>query len=346
MPSAPLSTAAPGPISRDSIGPVSPAKRSWPASRPPGGSLRPAGALAAALMMMLFAGTSDIRRKSREALPRSPMSAGRGQGGAPRRHRDGRPRGVGRADLRRRGPTGRGRPPDRRGAALGPGRLRLAQGWVQIEFVSGAGVILEGPATWIITPGRAFCHRGKLHMHVPTHATASPSGPPGRGCGGPRHRVRHPGRRGGGGARSTSSTARSSSTGPGAARRPGRHEPEGRVGCEFGPTSAPRDRRGPGRVRRPGPAPAAGRRDQQRRHDRWKAENWTLRSDPATLLYYGFDDPSPWQRTLRGGGRDQAPNGAVVGCPGTEGRWPGKGRWSSSRISDRVRIDVPGQFDR
>ena len=65
------------------------------------------------------------------------------------------------------------------------------------------------------------------------------------------------------------------------------------------------------------------------------------------VLYYSFDDFSPWERTLRnvGARRDEALDGSVVGCLWTEGRWPGKGALEFKRISDRVRIDVPGRFE-
>ncbi len=57
------------------------------------------------------------------------------------------------------------------GATLRPGRLRLAEGWVQIELFSGVSLILEGPADLeLLSPRRAFCHRGKLRTHVPKQA--------------------------------------------------------------------------------------------------------------------------------------------------------------------------------
>ncbi len=57
------------------------------------------------------------------------------------------------------------------GSVLSPGRLRLASGLVQIEFTSGASVIIEGPCDFeLVTPYKAVCYRGKLRAHVPLHA--------------------------------------------------------------------------------------------------------------------------------------------------------------------------------
>ena len=57
------------------------------------------------------------------------------------------------------------------GSALGRGPLRIAFGLIQIEFFSGASVIIEGPCDLeLLSPYKAVCHRGKLRAHVPPHA--------------------------------------------------------------------------------------------------------------------------------------------------------------------------------
>ncbi len=61
--------------------------------------------------------------------------------------------------------------PTEEGSALPACRLQLASGLVQIEFVSGASVIIEGPCDFeLLSPVRAICRRGKLWAHVPTQA--------------------------------------------------------------------------------------------------------------------------------------------------------------------------------
>jgi hypothetical protein len=81
---------------------------------------------------------------------------------------------------------------------------------------------------------------------------------------------------------------------------------------------------------------------QKRRYESWLANSRELRSDPAVVVYYGFDEPNTWERSLKDsvGGH----HGAVVGCLWCPGRWPGKVALEFKRLSDRVRIDVPGEF--
>src|SRR5262249_22346436 len=53
-----------------------------------------------------------------------------------------------------------------------------------------------------------------------------------------------------------------------------------------------------------------------------------------------------WDRTLpnQAGGRKQPLDGAIVGCAWGAGRWPGKKGLEFKRVSDRVRVHVPGEF--
>ena len=57
------------------------------------------------------------------------------------------------------------------GASLEPGEFKLKQGLVQIEFFSGAHVIIEGPAEFeLVSPSRIVCNLGKIRAHVPSQA--------------------------------------------------------------------------------------------------------------------------------------------------------------------------------
>src|SRR5262249_52688333 len=59
------------------------------------------------------------------------------------------------------------------------GRLVLKTGVAQIEFYSGATVILEGPADFrLISAGQAYCTRGKLRVTVPPQAQGFTVGSP------------------------------------------------------------------------------------------------------------------------------------------------------------------------
>src|SRR5262249_35426917 len=54
-----------------------------------------------------------------------------------------------------------------------------------------------------------------------------------------------------------------------------------------------------------------------------------------------------WERTLRdrAEGRNGGLDGSIVGSQWTEGRWPGKSALDFKRTSDRVRVNIPGEFD-
>ena len=83
------------------------------------------------------------------------------------------------------------------------------------------------------------------------------------------------------------------------------------------------------------------------RYEAWLEKSQELREDQRLLLYYTFDDEELWSRTVH----DQALNnprksdGALVGCAWVQGRWPGKGALQFKRNSDRVKMDVPGEFE-
>ncbi|HZY85457.1 MAG TPA: LamG-like jellyroll fold domain-containing protein [Gemmataceae bacterium] len=237
----------------------------------------------------------------------------------------------------------------RPGAPLPPGTLRLKSGLAHIEFYSGATVILEGPAELeLISPTEAFCVRGKLRATVPPQAQG--------------FTVRSPrldlvdrgtefGLRVDGGGRTEV------------------HVFQGKVELYDANTGlAPASRRelttggglslqGPGPARRIAPAPAAFRtaRDVEtaraaevlRQQKRWRDASAALRRDPSLRVYYPFEADPAGGRTLRdqAGGRREPLDGAIVGCTWAVGRWPGKQGLEFKRVSDRVRLHVPGEFD-
>lgn len=57
------------------------------------------------------------------------------------------------------------------GEELGPNKLFLKSGIVQIEFFSGAKVVLEGPAIFVLNgKNKSFCQLGKISAEVPPSA--------------------------------------------------------------------------------------------------------------------------------------------------------------------------------
>jgi hypothetical protein len=239
-------------------------------------------------------------------------------------------------------------PARRPGAPLPAGTLRLKSGLAHIEFYSGATVILEGPAELeLISPTEAFCVRGKLRATVPPQAQG--------------FTVRSPrldlvdcgtefGLRVDGG-------------------RTEVHVFQGKVelyDANSGQAAASRRElrtggglslQGAGPARRIETAPAAFRtaRDVEaaraaevlRRQKQWRDASAALRRDPSLRVYYPFEPDPADGRTLRDqvGGRRAPVDGAIVGCAWATGRWPGKQGLEFKRVSDRVRLHVPGAFD-
>src|SRR5262249_12394177 len=84
----------------------------------------------------------------------------------------------------------------------------------------------------------------------------------------------------------------------------------------------------------------------RKRQDEWAEASKLLREDPTLLVYYTFQSNDPWARTLPdvSRGRQQPHDGAIVGCSWGSGRWQGKQGLEFKRVSDRVRLNVPGEF--
>lgn len=87
----------------------------------------------------------------------------------------------------------------------------------------------------------------------------------------------------------------------------------------------------------------AGQSDQ--RWERWRDWSMDLRRDPRLIAYYAFDEPEAWHRRL-GSSLDGTGelDGAIVGARRVRGRWTSKGALEFKQPGDRVRIQIPGQF--
>jgi hypothetical protein len=230
----------------------------------------------------------------------------------------------------------------RQGEVLSPGWLKLKSGMVQIAFLSGANVILEGPAELqLVSSVEGFCALGKVYGLVPAQARDF--------------------------------KLRSSVVGV--------HEPKGSFGLEVhrnGTTEVHAlgggldvavgelsERKalvqGSGfRVEQAGVvasvdiAPdkfltAQGLEDRfiqggMQRFALWKAG--IQDAPPADLvLHYTFEKASGSELQNNGASRDGGTNGVIIGSQWAQGRWSEKAALDFKRVSDRVRIQVPGEFD-
>ena len=228
------------------------------------------------------------------------------------------------------------------GQPLPPGKLRLKRGLAQVEFYSGAIVILQGPAELdLLAADRGFFHHGRIRAHVPPQAQGFTIGAPGV-------EVIDLGTEFG-----------LSLTPQGLAEV---HVFEGKVelhdsatqsqkqltggqGLQWSPNLQPRaiavdDEAFVGRPRL---ADLAGS-DRELAVAKWQRFSDDVRARPDLLLYYSFEPDEPWQRMLNDRSRSAAGPGAIVGAQWAEGRWPGKVALEFKRTSDRIRIQVPGSL--
>ena len=81
--------------------------------------------------------------------------------------------------------------------------------------------------------------------------------------------------------------------------------------------------------------------ESQNRHASWVQLSEEIAQNANTSLYYSFDHHSPWARALQNQSSQNLDslNGAIIGCSWSEGRWPGKGALAFKRKNDRVRLD-------
>lgn len=225
------------------------------------------------------------------------------------------------------------------GTPLVPGVLRLKSGLVQIEFYQGARITLEGPAELrLISSNEAACSRGKLSAHVPPQA---------RGF-----RVHTP--------RGTLVDLGTDFGLDLTAAEPAVHVFKGEV--EFHPDDSPMRQVLAGEARALGdPSQALAARPEDfsslgeleartAESQRLAFESWIGRAsrwneDPSLLLRLDFQD-NTLTRSLRNHAAHApaVPEGSIVGCEWTEGRWQGKRALQFRNISDRVRLSVPGDY--
>ena len=224
------------------------------------------------------------------------------------------------------------------GTPLSPGWLKLKSGIAQIEFYQGARVLIEGPAALqLVSSGEANCTSGKLSAHVPPQAK-------GFRINTPKGTIVDLGTEFGLNVSDASSEV---------------HVFKGEV--EFHQESVAMQSLKEGQAmafantQHRLPANAADftslshidERDaisQRSRFQRWLTTSRDLNLDAGLRLHFDFQDDED-SRELR----NHAAHGAsisdasIVGGAWTEGRWPGKHALEFRNVSDRVRLNIPGE---
>lgn len=223
------------------------------------------------------------------------------------------------------------------------GRLRIASGLLQLEFFGGAAVILEGPADFeILSAMRCRFRRGKLRAEVPPQAI-------GFTVQGGDFDVVDLG---------TEFALRMDEHGAGEV-----HVLDGEVSLRRGTGRGERLLKEGEAVRFAGkgepvetPVDRTSFVDLHRLRElnetsrvaayaRWRAHRDRWASDPSLAIYFDFERQSAPDRRLKSAiGDGAAPDGAIVGCRWTEGRFEGKGALEFKRTSDRVRVTTTGEF--
>jgi hypothetical protein len=237
----------------------------------------------------------------------------------------------------------------RSGSPLAAQRLKLVRGVAQLEFVSGANVIIEAPAEFEIeSPMSLSCIVGKFRTHVPQQAI-------GFVVHTPEQRVVDLG------------TEFAVEVGSGWTQV---HVLDGEIRLED-PSPKGADNRGE-RILGVGQGVSrdSNGREQpivvandrfigrqqfsemssvatENRRTEWELTYRRQAGDTGALLCFGFEGVEPWERVLRHEGPGEADQleGAVVGCRWSEGRWPWKHALEFKRTSDRVRMYVPGEYE-
>lgn len=233
--------------------------------------------------------------------------------------------------------------PLRVGGALEPGWLRLESGLAQVDFYSGARVVIEGPAQLrLVSPNEAACPTGRLLAQVPR---------PARGF-----RLK-----------TDQINLVDLGTTFGIDATHGRtevHVFKGKVELLTG--TAAKQALGQGQAARAeGNAPlrlmAASATAftpmfqlQQRslasesiRYDQWRLTNMRLNSDPSLVVHLDFEDLNGSEWTLRNAAETDrsVEEVTIVGCQRAEGRWHEKPALEFQSVNDRVRLVAPGDYD-
>jgi len=230
--------------------------------------------------------------------------------------------------------------------SVAPGRWELLKGVVELEFYSGASVILEGPASLeILSENGGTLHYGKLRAHVPVQAQG--------------FTIR---------TREIELVDLGTEFAMEVTRERGTavHVLDGKVelfapdgtassGKELvagqGQLVDPSGRRSeivpdPGRFVSREELARRVRELRERTYQRWQVASARLREDPRLVAYYDFETGPEEERDLPNVSLNPHPglNGAIVGARSKWGRWRGlKRSLDFKHPADRVLIEVPGR---
>lgn len=229
------------------------------------------------------------------------------------------------------------------GAPLEPGWVCLESGGAQIAFYHGARVSLEGPAEiQLVSADHAVVRRGKVILEVPSQAAG--------------FRLETP---------VGVVTGTGGEVGLDVGEGLGLHVFRGQASLEgLGRPVAEVLREGTAaRISHTGERrrgeidrmvfaslfglQARSAADLALRLESWREAGERLNGDASLLTRFVFGpaDDARWQLRNLARQRDGSSDATVVGCRWTQGRWPGKRAIEFQSVNDRVRLNLPGEFD-
>ena len=226
------------------------------------------------------------------------------------------------------------------GTRLAPGWLKIASGIVQVDFLSGARVVIQGPAEFqLIGEKEGFCRFGKVKAHVPESAH-------GFKVGSPQLALVDLGTEFGMDVPANGNTevhvfeGSIALTGP-VSRQLWRGES---VRVEAGALRDVADSTTtyPDEEELTRKADAADRQ----RHAEWRAAAQRLAAEPALLAYFRTDGETGESRQLPNRSAQHSEGAAdatLVGARWSEGRWPLSRALEFTSPADRVRFHIPGE---
>jgi len=233
--------------------------------------------------------------------------------------------------------------PPQAGNILSPGELKLANGLIQVEFYNGVQLLVEGPADLDIrSVASVICREGRLRSIVPPNAT-------GFSVMTPRFELVDLG---------TEFGVDVASDGQADVHvfdgevelylADGKREPSKKevlLGGDAMEWSV--DGKKTTRVAVPESFTSfEAIRDREKsasakRFGKWQKLNKQIQKDPRVVARYDFEGD---ESTLVDSSESKF-HGTIVGCEWSSGRWQDKRALEFKRPGDRVRVDIPGEFD-
>jgi hypothetical protein len=226
----------------------------------------------------------------------------------------------------------------RNGDTIAPGSLTLRKGLAQIEFFSGATLLVEGEAQIeIISAWEVRCHRGRVRVHVPPAAKGFLMHAPDVKLEdlGTEFALNVNGQ----------DSAVHVFDGEVIAHKKDKAPASLKVGMTLASSA--------GKFSSLDFLPVGEMQDVIRQREKSRLQEWKswaagVSNDPRLISFYAFQHPSDdrWDRLV---GNFAAPldkkrAGGAVGAQWTQGRWPGKDALEFKRPGDRVRINLDGSY--